>query len=77
MAMPQNALSSKERCLADGDLNCGRRLEKLPPVLERCQQIIVEFFGVVQAAHLSFLPSAHLDSLALPSRKGPHRVAAR
>lgn len=58
-----------------GDLNCGRRLEKLPPLLERCQQIIVEFLGVVQAAHLSFLPSAQLDSLALPSRKGQHRVA--
>ena len=58
-----------------GDLHCGRRVEKLPPLLQRCQQMIVEFLGVVQAAHLSFLPAEQLDSLAMPTVRGQQRLA--
>jgi len=58
-----------------GDLRCGRRLEKLPPLVQRCQQMIVEFLGVVQAAHLSFLPAEQLDSLAMPTYRGQQRLA--
>src|SRR5262249_31791834 len=34
------------------ELRCGKRLEKLPGMLERLQAMVVAFLGVVQAAHL-------------------------
>jgi len=57
------------------ELRCGKRLDKLPGMLERLQRIIVEFLGVVQAAHLSFLEAKSLDDLALPTVRGKRRVA--
>lgn len=57
------------------ELRCGKRLEKLPGMLERLQAIVVEFLGVVQAAHLSFIDGQQLDALAAPSVRGDKRVA--
>jgi hypothetical protein len=57
------------------ELRCGKRLEKLPGMLERLQQMIVEFLGVVQAAHLSFLEGKQLDELAAPTVRGQKRMA--
>ena len=57
------------------ELCCGKRLDKLPGMLERLSHIIVEFLGVVQAAHLSFLEANPLDELALPMVRGNRRVA--
>jgi hypothetical protein len=55
-------------------LRCGKRLEKLPGMLERLQSM-VEFLGVVQAAHLSFLDGQQMDALAAPSVRGERRTA--
>ena len=57
------------------ELRCGKALDKLPAILQRSQQIIVEFLGVVQAAHLSFLPAQQLDSLVMPTYRGQQRLA--
>lgn len=57
------------------ELRCGKRLEKLPGMLERLQEIVVEFMGVVQAAHLSFIDGQQLDALAVPSVRGTQRIA--
>jgi hypothetical protein len=57
------------------ELRCGKRLEKLPGMLERLQAIVVEFLGVVQAAHLSFIDGQQLDALAAPSVRGTRRMA--
>jgi hypothetical protein len=57
------------------ELRCGKRLEKLPGMLERLQSMVVEFLGVVQAAHLSFLDGQQLDALATPSVRGTGRTA--
>jgi hypothetical protein len=57
------------------ELRCGKGIEKLPGILERSQQMIVEFLAVVQAAHLSFLPAEQLDSLAMPTYRGQQRLA--
>ncbi len=57
------------------ELRCGKRLEKLPGMLERLQAIVVEFLGVVQAAHLSFIDGQQLDALAVPSVRGTRRMA--
>jgi hypothetical protein len=57
------------------ELRCGKRLEKLPGMLQRLQTIVVEFLGTVQAAHLSFLDGQQMDALALPSVRGERRIA--
>jgi hypothetical protein len=57
------------------ELRCGKRLEKLPGMLERLERMVVEFLGVVQAAHLSFLDGQQLDALAAPSVRGDKRLA--
>ena len=57
------------------ELRCGKRVEKLPGMLARLQHMIVEFLGVVQAAHLSFLEAQPLDTLATPTVRGQKRVA--
>lgn len=57
------------------ELRCGKRVEKLPGMLERLQKMVVEFLGVVQAAHLSFLDGQPMESLAAPSVRGKQRVA--
>ena len=57
------------------ELRCGKGIEKLPGILERSQQMIVEFLSLVQAAHLSFLPAELLDSLPMPTYRGQQRLA--
>jgi len=57
------------------ELRCGKGIEKLPGILERSQQMIVAFLGIVQAAHLSFLPAEQLDSLPMPTYRGQQRLA--
>lgn len=57
------------------ELKCGKRLEKLPGMLERLQGMVVEFLNVVQAAHLSFLDGRQVDALATPSARGKGRTA--
>ncbi len=57
------------------ELRCGKRLEKLPGMLERLEAMVVAFLGVVQAAHLSFVDGRQLDALAAPSVRGARRTA--
>src|SRR5262249_18082712 len=57
------------------ELRCGKRLEKLPGMLQRLEQMVVAFLGVVQAAHLSFVDGQQLDALAAPSVRGMRRTA--
>jgi hypothetical protein len=57
------------------ELRCGKRLEKLPGMLERLEAMVVAFLGVVQAAHLSFVDGQQLDALAVPSVRGARRTA--
>jgi hypothetical protein len=57
------------------ELRCGKRLEKLPAMLERLEQMVVRFLAVVQCAHLSFVDGRQLDRLSLPTSRGNHRLA--
>jgi hypothetical protein len=57
------------------ELRCGKRLEKLPGMLERLEAMVVAFLEVVQAAHLSFIDGQQLDALAVPSVRGARRQA--
>jgi|Tabmets5t2r1_1033131.scaffolds.fasta_scaffold18389_1 hypothetical protein len=57
------------------ELHCGKRLEKLPGMLQRLEAMVVAFLGVVQAAHLSFVDGQQLDALAAPSVRGVRRTA--
>jgi len=57
------------------ELRCGKRLEKLPGMLQRLEQMVVAFLGVVQAAHLSFVDGQQWDALAVPSVRGARRTA--
>jgi hypothetical protein len=57
------------------ELRCGKRLEKLPPMLEQLERRVVDFLATVQAAHLSCLDSGALDKLPAPSVRGTQRLA--
>jgi hypothetical protein len=57
------------------ELRCGKRLEKLPPMLEQLERMIVDFLAAVQAAHLSYLDGGALDQLPTPSIRGTQRLA--
>jgi len=57
------------------ELHCGKRLEKLPGMLQRLEAMVVAFLGVVQAAHLSFVDGQQWDALAAPSVRGAKRTA--
>jgi hypothetical protein len=57
------------------ELRCGKRLEKLPAMRERLEQMVVRFLAVVQCAHLSFVDGRQLDRLSLPTIRGNHRLA--
>jgi DNA-binding transcriptional ArsR family regulator len=57
------------------ELKCGKKLEKLPGMLERLQQMVVEFLNVVQAASLSIIGARQLDALSAPTLKGQKRLA--
>lgn len=57
------------------ELRCGKRLEKLPAMLEQLEQMVVDFLAAVQAAHCSYLDSGALDRLPTPSVCGTQRLA--
>jgi hypothetical protein len=57
------------------DLRCGKRLERLPQMLEHLERMAVEFLAVVQAAHLSYLDTGALDDLPAPTVRGTQRLA--
>jgi hypothetical protein len=57
------------------ELRCGKRLEKLPPMLKQLERMVVDFLAAVQAAHLSYLDSGALDKLPTPSIRGTQRLA--
>jgi len=57
------------------DLKCGKRLEKLLVMLEKLQQMLINFLQAVQAAHVSFLDDGALDALPQPSQQGSTRLA--
>jgi len=57
------------------ELRCGKRVEKLPSMLARLEQMIVRFLAVVQAAHLSFLDGRQLDAPAAATVRGRQRLA--
>jgi hypothetical protein len=57
------------------ELRCGKRLEKLPPMLEQLERMVVDFLAAVQAAHLSYLDDRALDKLPAPSVRGTQRLA--
>jgi len=57
------------------DLKCGKRLEKLLTMLEKLEQMTVNFLNVAHAAHLSFLDAGALDELPQPTQRGKTRVA--
>lgn len=56
-------------------LRCGRSIEKLPIMLEKLQQMAIDFLNVIQSAHKCFLPDDVIDSLAEPSHRGQRRLA--
>lgn len=56
-------------------LRCGRSIEKLPIMLEKLQEMAIDFLNVVQAAHKNFLPDDTLDGLSIPSQRGQRRLA--
>jgi hypothetical protein len=57
------------------ELRCGKRLEKLPLMLEQLERIVVDFLAAVHAAHRSYLDSGALDRLPTPSVCGTPRLA--
>lgn len=57
------------------DLRCGKRLERLPQMLDQLERMAVEFLAVVQAAHLSYLDTGALDDLPAPTLRGTQRLA--
>src|SRR5439155_2002037 len=57
------------------ELRCGRRLERLPQMLEQLERMAVEFLAVAQAAHLSYLDTGALDELPAPTVRGTQRLA--
>jgi hypothetical protein len=57
------------------ELRCGKRLEKLPIMLARLQQIVIDFLNVVHAAHLGSLDAGALDALPQPTQRGAQRLA--
>jgi hypothetical protein len=57
------------------ELRCGKRLEKLPIVLARLQQMVIGFLNVVHAAHLGSIDAGALDALPQPTQRGAQRLA--
>lgn len=57
------------------ELRWGKRLEKLPTMLEQLERMVVDFLAAVQAAHCSYLDSGALDRLPTPSVCGTQRLA--
>jgi hypothetical protein len=57
------------------DIRCGTGMNKLPQLLQKIRENLVNFLNVVQAAHVSFLDQGAFDTLALPSVRGSRRRA--
>lgn len=57
------------------ELRCGKLLDKLPGMLKRLEAMVVEFLGVVQSAHLSFLENRRWEQLSRPTVLGQSRLA--
>jgi hypothetical protein len=57
------------------ELRCGKRLEKLPIMLARLQQMVIDFLNVVHAAHRGSLDAGALDALPQPTQRGAQRLA--
>nr|VFJ78827.1 MAG: hypothetical protein BECKFW1821C_GA0114237_12061 [Candidatus Kentron sp. FW] len=56
-------------------LRCGKVIEKLPIMLAKLQQMVIDFLNVVQAANHSYLPDGILDTLVEPTQRGARRLA--
>lgn len=57
------------------DLRCHTGVKRLPEMLQKMQQALVNFLNVVQATHISFLDEGTFETLALPSQRGHRRIA--
>jgi hypothetical protein len=57
------------------ELGCGKLLHKLPELLKRMRQILLNFLAVVQAAHVSFLDLGSFEQWAQPVQRGKRRLA--
>jgi hypothetical protein len=57
------------------NLRCGTGADKWSILLERLQQMLVEFMNTLQAAHLAFLDDGALEEMAQPARRGNRRLA--
>jgi hypothetical protein len=57
------------------ELRCGKRLDRLPGMLETLEEMVVRFLAVVQAAHNSFLDAGLVEELGRPSHRGAQRLA--
>jgi len=57
------------------NLRCGTGADKWSVLLERMQQMLLEFMNTLQAAHLAFLDDGALEDMAQPSRRGNRRLA--
>jgi len=53
---------------------CGQRLEQLSIVLDRLQRMVIDFLGVVYAAHRGSLGADVLDTLPQPTQRGAQRL---
>nr|VFK25002.1 MAG: hypothetical protein BECKLFY1418C_GA0070996_12081 [Candidatus Kentron sp. LFY] len=56
-------------------LRCGKVVEKLPIMLTKLQQMVIDFLNVIHAADHSYLPDGILDALAEPTQRGTRRLA--
>jgi hypothetical protein len=57
------------------NLRCGTGADKWSMLLERMQQMLLEFMNTLQAAHVAFLDDGALEDMAQPSRRGNRRLA--
>jgi hypothetical protein len=57
------------------ELRSGRMLERFPALLQRMRDILLRFLATIQAAHVSFLDVASLESLTEPTTRGNRRLA--
>jgi len=56
-------------------LRCGTGADKWDAILERMQQMLLEFMNSLQAAHVAFLDDGALENMAQPSQRGSRRLA--
>src|ERR1043165_5170381 len=71
----QRVLRVEVKALNTAALKVSKRLEKLPQILSRMQEMLLGFLGVVQAAHISFLGAGQFEKWAQPTQRGNRRLA--